>query len=180
MPPPGFSAATALDAIRAGASLQSVADAHSMEEIAGAVRDALTGLRLGIAAVDEVGLHRHAGLELWSIAEIAGHALAADDAAHAIARSLALGRAPAGALFPYGSPGDPRATRETILSAAVGAEERLATARIMAAGGPSYPHDELGALTARAWILFSGVHLASHLHQAAAVMRARTAPTLDR
>ena len=176
----GFSAATALDAIRAGASLQSVADSHSMEEIAAAVRDALTGLRLGISAVDEGGLHRHAGLELWSIAEIAGHALAADDAAHVIARSLALGRVPTDVAFPYGTPGDASATRETILAAVQGADERLATARILAAGGPSHPHDELGPLTARAWILFSGVHFAAHLHQAAAVMRARSAPTLDR
>ncbi len=176
----GFSAATALDAIRAGASLQSVADGHSMEEIAAAVRDALTGLRLGTSAVDEDGLHRHAGLELWSIAEIAGHALAADAAAHAIARALALNDVPTDVAFPYGMPGDPSATREMILAAVNGADERLAMARITAAGGPSYPHEELGPLTARAWILFSGVHLAAHLHQAAAVMRARSAPTLDR
>ena len=176
----GFSAATALDTIRAGSTLQSVADAHSMDEIAAAVRDALTGLRLGTSAVDEDGLHRHAGLELWSIAEIAGHALAGDDAAHAIARSLALGRVPTGAAFPYGMPGDASATRETLLAAVQGADERLATARALAAGGPSYPHEELGPLTARAWILFSGVHLAAHLHQAAAVMRARSAPTRDR
>lgn len=180
MPPAGFSAATALDAIRAGASLRSIADSHTMDEIAAAVRDALTGLRLGISAVDGVGLHRHAGLELWSIAEIAGHALAADLAAHAIAHALALGRAPSDLPFPYGVPGEAGATAESILAAVQGADERLATARTLAAGGPSYPHEELGPLTARAWILFSGVHLAAHLHQAAAVMRARSAPTLDR
>lgn len=179
MPPAGFSAATALDEVRAGASLQSVADAHSMDEIVGAVRDALTGLRLGVSSLDDGGLHRHAGLELWSIAQIAGHALRADEAAHAIARSLALGRVPADVRVPYGEPGDGTLTRAPILAAIQRAEERLATTRILAAGGPDFGHDELGALTARAWILFSGVHLASHLHQAAAVMRARPAPTLS-
>jgi DinB superfamily len=159
-------------------SLQSVADAHSMDEIAGAVRDALTGLRLGVSSLDDAGAHRHAGLELWSIAEIAGHGLAAAEAADAIARSLALGRVPSDVPFPYGAPGDAQATRETILSGVRRAEDRLEAARTIAAGGPSYPHDEIGPLTARAWILFSGVHLAAHLHQAAAVMRARPAPTL--
>ena len=185
MPPTGFSAATALDLVRAGTPLQAVTDGHSMDEIARAVADALTGLRLGVSALDEAGLHRHAGLELWSIAEIAGHALAADAAAHAIARVLALGRVPsdpadpADRRFPYGAPGDASASREAILAAIRTAEERLATARVLAAGGPAYAHDELGALTARGWVLLSGVHLAAHLHQAAAVMRARPAPTLD-
>ena len=173
MPPAGFSAATALDEVRAGASLQSVADAHSMDEIVGAVRDALTGLRLGVSSLDDAGLHRIAGLELWSIAEIAGHALKADEAAHAIARSLALGRVPAGFHVPYGEPGEATVTRESVLAAIHRAEERLATTLVLAAGGPTFPHDELGALTARAWILFSGLHAAAHLHQAAAVVRAR-------
>jgi hypothetical protein len=162
-----------LDAVRAGASLQSVADAHSMDEIAGAVRDALTGLRLGVSSLDEAALHRVAGLELWCIAEIAGHVLKADEAAHAIARSLALGRAPAGLTFPYGVAGEPTATRESLLGAIQRAEERLATTRILAAGGPAHGHEELGDLNARGWILFIGSHAASHLHQAAAVMRAR-------
>jgi len=191
VPPTGFSAATALDLVRAGTPLQAVTDGHSMDEIARAVADALTGLRLGVSALDEAGLHRHAGLELWSIAEIAGHALAADAAAHAIARVLALGRVPSDPAdrahpvdpfdrrFPYGAPGDASASREAILAAIRTAEERLATARVLAAGGPAYAHDELGALTARGWVLLSGVHLAAHLHQAAAVMRARPAPTLD-
>ena len=178
MLPAGFSAATALDEVRAGASLQSVADAHSMADIVGAVHDALTGLRLGVSALDEAGLHRHAGLDLWSIAEIAGHALSADEAAHAIARSLALGRVPPDARLPYGLPGDASTARGAILSEIQRAEERLASTSVLAAGGPAFPHDELGPLSARAWILFSGVHLASHLHQAAAVMRARPAPTL--
>ena len=160
-----------------------------MAEITRAVADALTGLRLGVSALDEPGLHRHAGLELWSIAEIAGHALAADAAAHAIARSLALGRVPsdpadvadvADVAFPYDVPGDADASRDAILAGIRSAEERLATAGVLAAGGPSFAHDELGALTARGWVLLSGVHLAAHLHQAAAVMRARPAPTLDR
>lgn len=173
MPPAGFSAATVLDQVRAGASLQSVADAHSMDEITGAVRDALTGLRLGVSALDEAALHRVAGLELWSIAEIAGHVLGADEAAHAIARSLALGRVPAGVEFPSGVAGDPAATRDALLVAIHAAEERLATTRVLAAGGPTYPHAELGDLDARGWILLIGLHAAAHLHQAAAAMRAR-------
>jgi len=173
VPPAGFSAATGLDDVRAGASLQSVADAHSMDEIGGAVRDALTGLRLGVSSLDEAGLHRVAGLELWSIAEIAGHALKADEAAHAIARSLALGRVSTGVHVPYGEPGDPAATRESLLAGIRAAEERLATTRVLAAGGPTFGHTELGELTARGWILFIGLHAAAHLHQAAAVVRAR-------
>ncbi|HEX6060489.1 MAG TPA: DinB family protein [Candidatus Limnocylindria bacterium] len=173
MPPVGFSAATVLDEVRAGGMLQAIADAHSMDEIVGAVRDALTGLRLGVSSLDEAALHRIAGLELWSIAEIAGHTLTADLAAHAIARSLALGRAPSDARFPYGVAGDPAATREALLAGIRSAEERLAGARVLAAGGPTFAHDELGELTARGWILFSGLHAAVHLHQAAAVMRAR-------
>jgi hypothetical protein len=171
--PTGFSAATVLDEVRAGASLQSVADAHSMDEIAGAVRDALTGLRLGVSALDEPALHRVAGLELWSIADIAGHILLADEAAHAIARSLALGRPPAEVPFPYGVAGAPGSTRASLLAAIQRAEERLATTRVLAAGGRTSPHQELGELNARGWILFIGLHAAAHLHQAAAVMRAR-------
>ena len=173
MPPVGFSAATVLDEVKAGATLQSIADAHSMDEIVGAVRDALTGLRLGVSSLDEAALHRIAGLELWSIAEIAGHALAADEAAHAIARSLALGRMPTDVRFPYGVAGDPAATREALLAHIHAAEGRLAATRVLAAGGPTSAHDELGELTARGWILFSGLHAAVHLHQAAAVVRAR-------
>jgi hypothetical protein len=173
VPPAGFSAATVLDEVRAGASLQSVADAHSMDEIVGAVRDALTGLRLGVSSLDETALHRVAGLELWSIAEIAGHALLADAAAHAIARSLAIGRVPADIPVPYGMPGDQAATRDTLLADVRAAEERLAATRVLAAGGPTFAHNELGELTARGWILFIGLHAAVHLHQAAAVMRAR-------
>jgi DinB superfamily len=173
MPPVGFSAATVLDEVKAGATLQSVADAHSMDEIVGAVRDALTGLRLGVSSLDEAALHRVAGLQLWSIAEIAGHALMADDAAHAVARSLALGRVPADVHIPYGEPGAAGATRDALLAGIRVAEERLASARVLAAGGPTFAHNELGDLTARGWILFIGLHAAVHLHQAAAVVRAR-------
>ena len=173
MPPAGFSAATVLDDVRAGATLQSIADAHSMDEIIAAVRDALTGLRLGASSLDETALHRVAGLELWSIAEIAGHALKADEAAHAIARSLALGRVPSPVPFPYGEPGDQAATRDSLLAGIHAAEERLATTRVLSAGGPTFAHNELGELTARGWILFIGLHAAAHLHQAAAVVRAR-------
>jgi DinB superfamily len=173
VPPAGFSAATVLDQVKAGATLQSVADAHSMDEIVGAVRDALTGLRLGVSSLDEAALHRVAGLELWSIAEIAGHALKMDEAAQAIARSLALGRVPTGARVPYGEPGDPGATRDQLLASIHAAEDRLAAARVLAAGGPTLAHDELGELSARGWILFIGLHAAAHLHQAAAVVRAR-------
>ncbi|HEX9494846.1 MAG TPA: hypothetical protein VGA38_03715, partial [Candidatus Limnocylindria bacterium] len=142
MPPAGFSAATVLDQVRAGATLRSVADAHSMDEIVGAVRDALTGLRLGVSSLDESALHRVAGLELWSIAEIAGHALRMDEAAHAVARSLAVGQRPT-VQVPYGEPGAATATREELLVGISAAEERLAATRVLAAGGPTFPHDEL-------------------------------------
>ena len=172
MPPIGFSAATVLDEVKAGATLQSVADAHSMDEIAGAVRDALTGLRLGVSSLDEAALHRVAGLELWSIAEIAGHVLKMDEAAHAIARSLAIGQRP-NVIVPYGEAGAATATREDLLAGVRVAEERLAATRVLAGGGPTYAHDELGELSARGWILFIALHAAAHLHQAAAVVRAR-------
>lgn len=172
MPPAGFSAATALDALRAGTPLQEIADGRSMDEIVRAVADALTGLRLGISALDEAGLRRIAGLEAWSIAEIAGHALRMDAAAHAVARALALGHAPDVAV-PYGVPGDAAATKDRLFDEIGAAEARLGAARVLAAGGPAFAHRELGALTARGWVLFSGVHAAAHLHQAAAVVRAR-------
>ena len=143
-----------------------------MDEIVGAVRDALTGLRLGVSSLDEVALHRVAGLELWSIAEIAGHALRMDEAAHAIARSLAVGQQP-GVRVPYGEPGPAGATRVELLEGIHAAEERLAATRVLAAGGPAFAHAELGELSARGWILFIGLHDAAHLHQAAAVVRAR-------
>jgi hypothetical protein len=172
VPPAGFSAATVLDLVKAGATLQSVADAHTMDEILGAVRDALTGLRLGVSSLDDRALHRVAGLELWSIAEIAGHALRMDETAHAIARSLTVGQRPA-VHVPYGEAGRADATRDELLAGIQAAEERLATTRVLAAGGPTFAHEELGELSARGWILFIGLHAAAHLHQAAAVVRAR-------
>lgn len=172
MPPAGFSSATALDELRTGIGLQAITDAHSMDELARAVGDALTGLRLGVSALDAAALTRIAGLEAWSIAEIVGHVLLMDAAAHAVARSLAIGRLP-DAPPPYGVPGDPTAGREALLAGIREAEERLAATRVLAAGGAVFAHAELGPLDGRAWILFSGVHAAAHLHQAAAVMRAR-------
>ena len=172
MPPAGFSAATVLDEVGAGATLQSIADAHSIDEILAAVRDALTGLRLGVSSLDEPALRRVAGLELWSIAEIAGHVLRMDEAAHAVARALAVGQRP-DVDVPYGVAGPASATRDDLLAGVGAAEERLAAARVLAAGGHTFPHDELGALTARGWILYIGLHAAAHLHQAAAVVRAR-------
>ena len=172
MPPAGFSAATVLDQVRAGAALQSIADAHSMDEIAAAVGDALTGLRLGVSSLDEAALHRVAGLELWSIAEIAGHVLRMDETAHAIARSLALGQRPVVSV-PYGETGPADATRDDLLARIHAAEARVAATRVLAAGGPTFAHAELGELSARGWVLFIGLHAAAHLHQAAAVVRAR-------
>jgi len=173
VPPPGFSAATALDALRAGTPLQEIADGQPTERIVSAVRDALTGLRLGISATDEPGLRRIAGLESWSIAMLIGHALLWDEAAHRIARSLAQGAVPEAGELPYGRPGPEDATREDLLAGVSSAEARLAEAQVLAAGGATFPHTELGPLDARGWLLFVAIHDAAHLHQAAAIVRAR-------
>ena len=173
MPPPGFSAATALDALRAGTPLQEIADGQPTERIVAAVRDALTGLRLGISATDEPGLRRIAGLDSWSIAMLIGHALLWDEAAHRIARSLAHGDVPADGGQPYGRPGPEDVTREELLEGIASAEGRLAETRVLASGGPTFPHTELGPLDARGWLLFIAIHDAAHLHQAAAIVRAR-------
>ncbi|HEY8656648.1 MAG TPA: DinB family protein [Candidatus Limnocylindria bacterium] len=173
MPPPGFSAATALDALRAGTPLQDIADGQPTERIVGAVGDALTGLRLGISATDEPGLRRIAGLDSWSIAMLIGHALLWDEAAHRIARSLAQGDQPAGVDLPYAIAGPEDASRETLLAGIAGAQARLAQTRVLASGGPTFPHAELGPLDARGWLLFIAIHGAAHLHQAAAIVRAR-------
>ncbi|HUQ17942.1 MAG TPA: DinB family protein [Candidatus Saccharimonadales bacterium] len=173
MPPPGFSAATALDALRAGTPLQEIADSQPTERIVGAVRDALTGLRLGILATDEPGLRRIAGLDSWSIAMLIGHALLWDAAAHRIARSLARGELPEAGAQPYGEPGPERATREDLLDGVASAEGRLAETRVLASGGGTFAHTELGPLDARGWLLFIAIHDAAHLHQAAAIVRAR-------
>lgn len=173
MPPSGFSAATALDALRAGTPLQEIADGQPTERIVGAVRDALTGLRLGILATDDPGLRRIAGLDSWSIAMLIGHALLWDEAAHRIARALAHGDQPVETDLPYATPGPEDASRETLLTGIAAAEARLAETRVLASGGPTVPHSELGPLDARGWLLFIAIHDAAHLHQAAAIVRAR-------
>lgn len=166
-----LSGAKLLDDVRGGASLPAIAVAHSMEEIVEAVLTMKRSLRYGVSSLDDAGLHRRAGIELWSVAEIAGHALDADAGAHRIARALALGRVP-DAPFPYGVAGDAVRTREALLAEIAAAEGRAAEALVLAAGGPTAPHPDLGPLDARAWILFIALHDALHLHQAAAVVRA--------
>ena len=166
------SGAKILDRVKAGEALQAIADGLSMEDIVGAVLGMKQGLRYGVSSLDDAGLHRRAGIEPWSVAETVGHALDADAAAHGIARSLALGRPPE-VPAPYGLAGDPARTREELLAAIGSAEERAAEARVLAAGGPTAAHADLGALDARGWILFIALHDALHLHQAAAVVRAR-------
>ena len=178
----GLSGAKVLDDVKAGASLQSVADSHSMQDIVEAVLGMKQSLRYGVSSLDEAGLQRRAGIEPWSVAEIAGHALDADAEAHRTARALAIGRAPeaapalAAGTIPgtpttYGVAGDPQRTREELLAAIVASEERAAEARVLASGGPKAAHPDLGELDARGWILFIALHDALHLHQAAAVVR---------
>jgi len=166
-----FSAATALDEVRAGVRLLSITQRRSMEEIIGAVRDAKTGLRLGLASLGEDEL-RKADADRWSVAMIVGHALAMDEAAHLIARSLALERVPEVEL-PYDRPGGPNVAKDDLLRRLDAAEARIAQATVLAAGGPTFAHRDLGPLDARGWILFIGVHDAMHLHQAADLVRAR-------
>src|SRR5207237_10679014 len=113
-----------------------------------------------------------AGLALSATAEIPGHVPKMAAARHALAGSLATGQQPS-ATPPYGEAGAAAATRDELLAGIHAAEARLAAARVLAAGGPTYRHAELGALSARGWILFIGLHAAAHLHQAAAVVRAR-------
>ena len=171
MPP--FSAATALEQVRAGTPLQALADRRSLEDIVAAVRDAKAGLRYGLAGLDDDAQRRTFPGEAWSIAMLVGHALAWDAAAHQVARSLALGRQPAGIALPYDTPGDAGATSEQLLAGIAEAEARLAEASVLAAGGPTFTHRDLGPLSARGWVLAVAVHDAAHLHQAAAIARAR-------
>ena len=177
-----LSGAKVLDDVKAGATLQSIADSHSMQDIVGAVLGMKQSLRYGISSLDEAGLHRRAGIEPWSVAEIAGHALAADAEAHRTARALALGRVAdaahalrtgttAAAPASYGVAGDPERTRDELLAAILESEKRAAETRVLAAGGPKVAHPDLGELDARGWILFIALHDALHLHQAAAVVR---------
>lgn len=170
----GLSGAKVLDDVKAGASLQSIADSHSMEDIVQAVLGMKQSLRFGVISLDEAGLHRRAGIEPWSVAEVAGHALDADAEAHRTARALAIGQRPvigSGAPQTYGVAGDPARTREELLAAILESEQRVAEARVLAAGGPKVAHPDLGELDARGWILFIALHDALHLHQAAAVVR---------
>jgi hypothetical protein len=166
-----LSGAKILDDVRAGASLRSLSDAHPMGEIVDAVLGMKQSLRYGVSSLDDAGLRRHAGIEPWSVAEIVGHALDADAAAHRIARALAIGTLP-DPPPPYGVAGVPGRTREDLLAGIGSAEERAREARVLAAGGPTFPHPDLGDLDARGWILFIALHDALHLHQAAAVVRA--------
>jgi len=164
------SGAQILDRVKAGESLQAIADGLSMEDIVGGVLAMKQGIRYGVSSLDDAGLHRRAGIEPWSVAEILGHALDADAAAHRTARALALGRSPE-APAPYGLAGDPARTRDELLVAVGSSEERAAEARVLASGGPTVAHPDLGPLDARGWILFIALHDALHLHQAAAVVR---------
>jgi len=165
-----FSAATALDGVRAGRSLQSIADERSLDEIVRAVRDAKTALRLGIGALDEAGLHRIAGIEPWSIAMVVGHALDMDAAAHRITRALRNETMPE-ADIPYDLAGAAGATKEELLGRIAEAEARLAALGALPAAGARFAHRDLGELDARGWLLFIAVHDALHLHQAAAIVR---------
>lgn len=153
-------------------TLQSIAAASSMEDIVEAVLAMKRSLHYGVSSLDDAGLHRRAGIEPWSVAEIAGHALDSDEEAHRVARSLAIGRRPDRPM-PYGVAGDAARTREELIARVRSAEERAAEARVLAGGGPTAPHPDLGELDARGWILYIALHDALHLHQAAAVVRAR-------
>jgi hypothetical protein len=166
-----FSAATALDEVRAGTSLQAIADAHSFEEIVKAVREAKTAMRLGVATLDDAALHRVAGIEPWSVAMVLGHALRADEAAHEIARMLSRGVVVSPGALRYDEPGAAAASKDQLLARLADAEARLAGLAAIAPGGPCFPHRDLGALDSRGWILFIGIHDALHLHQAAAIVR---------
>ena len=143
-----------------------------MEDIVAAVRDAKTALRLGLTPLADAALRR-ADANGWTILMLVGHTLAADEAAHRVARSLALGRVPEAGAIAYDVPGDANATKDELLRGIRASEERLAEASVLAGGGPTFAHRDLGPLSARGWIMFIGVHDAMHLHQAAAIIRGR-------
>jgi DinB family protein len=166
-----FSAATALDEVRAGTPLQAIADAHSFDEIIRAVREANTAVRLGVAALDHAALRRVAGIEPWSVAMVLGHALRADEAAHEIVRTLSRGAVVSSGALGYDEPGEAAASKDQLLGRLADAEARLAALAAIAPGGPRFSHRDLGALDARGWILFVAIHDALHLHQAAAIVR---------
>ena len=163
------SGAQILERVKAGERLQSVANGLSAEDIVVAVLAGKTALRYGLAALDDSALARR-DIGGWTIPDTIGHALRADEDAHRIARALALGRAPDRDMA-YDEAGV-AADRATLLAAIGAAEARAAEARVLAAGGPTHPHRDLGELDARGWLLFIAVHDALHLHQAAAIARA--------
>ena len=142
-----------------------------MDDIVAAVRDGKAGLRYGVTALDDAGLRRTSGLDPWSVAQTVGHALVVDEDAHVIARTLSLGRVPGPGAPRYDEPGPADRSREDLLAAIDAAEERAMGALVLAGGGPTFAHRDLGQLTARAWVLFIAVHDALHLHQAAAIVR---------
>ena len=163
------SGAKILERVKAGEGLQSIADGLSMEDIVVAVLAGKTALRYGLAALDDAALVRR-DIGGWTIPDTIGHALVTDADAHRIARSLALGRAPESGIS-YDEPGA-STMKPALLAAIAEAEARTAQARVLAAGGPMYPHRDLGELDARGWLLFIALHDALHLHQAAAIARA--------
>jgi DinB family protein len=166
-----FSAAAALDEVRAGTSLQAIADAHSFDEIVKAVCDAKTAMRHGIATLGDAALHRVAGIEPWSVTMVLGHALAADAAVHQIVRTLARGGVMSPGALRYEEPGEAAASKDQLLARLAEAEARIAALAAVGPGGPRFPHRDLGELDAWGWILFIAIHDALHLHQAAAIVR---------
>jgi hypothetical protein len=163
------SGAAILDQVKAGESLQAIADGLSAEHIVVAVLAGKSAIRYGLAALDDAALARR-DIGGWTIPDTIGHALRADADAHRIARSLAIGRTPDIGIV-YDEAGPPT-TKAGLLAAIAEAEARAAEARILAAGGPKHAHRDVGELDARGWILFIAVHDALHLHQAAAIARA--------
>lgn len=164
-----MSGAAVLERVKAGESLQAIADGLSSEDIVVAVLAGKRAIRYGLDALDVVALARR-DIGGWTIPDTIGHALRLDEDAHLIARALALGRAPDAAPA-YDERGRLH-TKAELLEAIGRAEARAAEARVLAAGGPKHPHRDVGELDARGWILFIAVHDALHLHQAAAIARA--------
>lgn len=164
-----MSGAQILERVKAGESLQAIADGLSSEDIVVAVLAGKKAIRYGLAALDVAALARR-DIGGWTIPDTIGHALRADEDAHRIARALALGRVPEQGIA-YDERGRLH-TKAELLEAIGRSEERAAEARVLAAGGPKHAHREVGELDARGWILFIAVHDAQHLHQAAAIARA--------
>ena len=164
-----MSGAQILERVKAGESLQAITDGLSSEDIIVAVLAGKKAIRYGLAALDDPALARR-DIGGWTIPDTIGHALRADEDAHRIARTLALGRVPETGMA-YDEPGTLH-TKAGLLEAIGRSEARAAEARVLAAGGPKHAHRDVGELDARGWILFIAVHDALHLHQAAAIARA--------